>query len=1568
MRNRPIRTSFELVLSDDNGKLKHHKQPDDGPSECHDKAPRKTVTKSFSFRKGISRANVYDTAVNENASKRRHYRIFKCFRKNDKSELKQNIRRREDGSFQTPGIKSDRQNGQSAPRAKAYGKVHKIKRIPKHHKQKLETSAAKDSKQSTLQRVFSLRIKSRTDSQCEKIDISSLVKVVNFNKNTGKRLATRQATMTVKELGNISSGKSLPPDLDKKNAFKNTGLEFTVLSPTCGDLYGSDEEGLTAFSFKDKRLSTHKFNETSVLDRKITLDATENDGVKSVDDGSKHNNSGTSRAADDDNTHKRNNELDSHAPEVQENCETYSNLTFHLDDSEKSLITGSSVVETIKPSTSVPASGYDTGTDKAAPDAISDLLSFKKRLDSNDCDITVENFGNPWVLKSECAAVKERTNCSGINTDDPVSYESLGFSVNTIGGESSLLSPNSARKAHGRILKRSTSVESIDSFSSSIQSVKSEECLFSSDSEEDQADVVSISSSDSFISAKDYTDQTDLGSELAEKIKRASSLDHLDKKSPPVYDNLKQTGIFDALDTTPVAKTDVKHTYSVDDVHRIIQRPSSLSFPKGYSLDSASKTDKTPKSEKKKVSKRRSLDSSFKTPEMKSEFKAELEKQKLKPASSDSGLSSILSPVQENADVKLRSNSNIDSDKMYYTLPNPIKTKSYPPLLPPKRKPTRIGSLSKMLSEKAESFSGLKLGTSFKLRNLEKPITSGLNKTKSLTNLMSKKGIRVVSSISSMILGKSTSDTNIDIVDSPFKPRNKKPRKTKDDENEFVYEKVKVLVPRKRPANKQELVAERRRLTLDLKLANFKQNEPNLQKEVGNDSKAVKGVKKENNAMSSDSSSSVGSVKSPTMLDEIMKSVDTRRFSIGLALDIGNVSDNELDDTNSRSTFSGLAVKKRSIVSDITTPGSVFLSGEDYFSLCPRCKKMKHRNNFDEIALEKRTHSLIDVNSCCACLALRNSCDSLPFDDRNKLRSDGKDYLNDNEIIYFTPCGKRQASRSLQELRNVTDLPFQNYVDSTYNSESVDRTGEILCSEIEHRQPNHKARRSLPYSLMKCQPCLDLSADDLDEIGSIEEESDQIEYLKTAEKSHSCSDLLDTSIDTDTVMYCERPLERKPSKRGDRPPVKVKSLSSSHDALACLSLVDIPDINKPPDNGETMVTKLDCEIGLTDIEVKTGLAESSDSGNEDYHSVGSDSENLDLSTYDKLGRKNSEVLEHTTVQLENSLDSGLTMPDSQVLLNSFQNMNMVSENHKGIRNRVSDFDKSEIALDTPSINETDFKERNSILDNFQRERKCSGCKLSNTNKSIISKEQNPISAETKRQCFSVGDVRITCCDNGMNILTQTDKSTSVSDLNDMDEKCPHCGLIKECVSKSLSKPQQMKANTLTKVINSDSLKQQGKDNAFESKTSKFLFDDQHVKSYKYILGKARGKSVSSDDVNMQSKLDSEMVVKSSSVLSLKKPSYIHDKLYIDPDFFPPNISPLNGMFKLPPFQGFSAFSPPADGSQLPELEEVYKYDVCLGYLVHSITCDNKTIRVYSLQRNKQLMEGVITPISGLPGG
>ncbi len=46
--------------------------------------------------------------------------------------------------------------------------------------------------------------------------------------------------------------------------------------------------------------------------------------------------------------------------------------------------------------------------------------------------------------------------------------------------------------------------------------------------------------------------------------------------------------------------------------------------------------------------------------------------------------------------------------------------------------------------------------------------------------------------------------------------------------------------------------------------------------------------------------------------------------------------------------------------------------------------------------------------------------------------------------------------------------------------------------------------------------------------------------------------------------------------------------------------------------------------------------------------------------------------------------------------------------------------------------------------------------------------------------------------------------------------------------------------------------------------------------------------------------------------------------------------------------------------------EVEYYDICLGYLVFTLPCVDFNVCIYSFQRNKQLMESVITPLTGLP--
>ena len=1479
------------------------------------------------FHKNVSKTGL----VFQNSFRHRRSRIFKHVRKKKRSDVQ--IIGDDSGDFcyisgKEPFVCESVASGELKNR-----KNYKMEAESQRH------SSRKKRTFSALKRAVSLRLKSRKDSQSEKVDLSSLVKLVDLN--SGTKVTSNDATevsesIRISGVKTKSSNNNNNQKSERTRNVKENNNESNILSPTCGDMYGTDEDESLNCSFQNNAIS-----ERITKKNKEKLVSSEYGSVSHIKTADIHE-------CISDNS--------------SEQCEVYSNLTFHLTQDSKSHDQENSVLSS--------HSSLDISDDTKKINT-EEIPLFKSRLGNSSCNIVIEDFENPWVLQSKFEVHDKKISDfnRSLSNDGSVVYESLGFSVNNLELENSLLSPKSARKKNIKPLRRSKSIESLDSFNSSIHSLNSEECFFSSDSDADvQADEISLSSSNSFVSAKDYNEQNDLGDGLIEKLMRSSSLDSLNKSLSADDMKVKPADSFDALDnTTPVANS-MKHTYSVDDVHRIIQRPSSLSFVKGFSLDSASKSDKTPKSEKKKEkNKRRSLDSSFKTVEIKSDFKAELEKQNLKSASSDSGLSSVLSPVQENGDVKLRSNNKMDAsgDKMYYTLPNPRKIKSFPPLLS-KKKINRIGSLSKMFSEKAESFTGLKLTTSFKLRNLEKPIASGLNKTRSLTTLMSKKGSAMVSSISTYIKGKSTSETNLDMVDSPFKPKTRKAAKLENDDSVFVYEKVKVLVPRKRQANKQEQAAERKRLTLDLKLSSIKQI--GLDSASANDKKNLSGSK----LVSPSSSSSINSVECPTMLDELMKSVDTRRFSLGLALDMENMSDTEQDETSSKSSSLGLLSKKQSIVSDITTPSSVFASGGDYFQMCEKCRKMRFclDRSFELDVLnpvEKKCQSLYNLNSFCACSGVGNSCDTSPSAGRRELHPyESNKNMEDDISSTSSPILKRQTSISLQELRQSKSLPFQSYVcKDTLHDPNFD-------SGLKET-PNVKARRCLPYSLTKYEPCLDLSADDIDEIGSIDNGSDgKIYERNVVEKSHSCSDLLDKSNDisfiTEPDMYSStgKRVERKPSKRGDRP-VKVKSLSSSHDALTCFTAVDIPDIALSAENIDG-----GHEFVKPKVTITKKSEDSSDSGNEDYHSVGSEADKIDCTSGNLNKTEQHSMITEDALQV-----LALNIPDYNSLPNAFQNIDLVCEMCKEKKKNSScasgGFNnvKYELNKDNPAFEGTQDHEL------VSEQVKGSECYEVGNQKFIEFNQQKHRPLTLRRKFLSVSDMDMHDCDKKkLNGLRQ--KSLSNSKLYEFEEgKCSNCRCSETVTHVKLPfQSEKVKTNAnLGTVANADAGVLHTNVNTSDVK-DKFLFDDQMVKTYKKtqnVHSLSRMKSISSDDVHVQPYLDTKNCFPTHS-LSLNKlnqknsPNYTHDKLCIDQEFFPPNFSPLNCVPGLPPFHGFSAFSPQPDEGQLPELEEVYKYDICLGYLVHSITCDNKTICVYSLQRNKQLMEGVITPISGLPGG
>lgn len=172
-----------------------------------------------------------------------------------------------------------------------------------------------------------------------------------------------------------------------------------------------------------------------------------------------------------------------------------------------------------------------------------------------------------------------------------------------------------------------------------------------------------------------------------------------------------------------------------------------------------------------------------------------------------------------------------------------------------------------------------------------------------------------------------------------------------------------------------------------------------------------------------------------------------------------------------------------------------------------------------------------------------------------------------------------------------------------------------------------------------------------------------------------------------------------------------------------------------------------------------------------------------------------------------------------------------------------------------------------------------------------------------------------------------------------------------------------------------------------SEQRQFLFDAKHIR--RLVGNKAdnsksltRQRSVSSDEISNQRKRSESAKNKGFTSGSLSRLSECPDDVFTQLPTNPMIKSiPLNPLkpcpellnqffldpkFKhdLPPFDACSL-----DDKLLPFGEEpALRYDVCLGYLLYTLECDDMSVCVYSLQRNKQIMESVITPLAAVPGG
>lgn len=126
----------------------------------------------------------------------------------------------------------------------------------------------------------------------------------------------------------------------------------------------------------------------------------------------------------------------------------------------------------------------------------------------------------------------------------------------------------------------------------------------------------------------------------------------------------------------------------------------------------------------------------------------------------------------------------------------------------------------------------------------------------------------------------------------------------------------------------------------------------------------------------------------------------------------------------------------------------------------------------------------------------------------------------------------------------------------------------------------------------------------------------------------------------------------------------------------------------------------------------------------------------------------------------------------------------------------------------------------------------------------------------------------------------------------------------------------------------------------------------------------RRKSLSTNNVTDLDKFNvpREKIPSVHSMNRLSQDSYLDDVFPPVPNEIPSPTGNISEGIKGIASPGFLR-------EQIPSFVEecVYKYDVCLGYLLHTVECDNTVICVYSFQRNKQFMESMITPLAALPG-
>lgn len=1221
-----------------------------------------------------------------------------------------------------------------------------------------------------------------------------------------------------------------------------------------------------------------------------------------------------------------------------------------------------------------------------------------------------ELYENPWILQ------QNRDKCSqkSLPETNLEIESSLGFEVNCSAYskvEEILQSP----------LSRSDSTDTVDSFGSSYHSVSSVNDLYFSDSEAehnvddatDELDEREQRNSEILFGLSEETVENVLVNDVVIKISNASN-------KTPVETKRKQDNTDDICHTTEHVIKDIKSLSDSDsDEKQLIpyalaetfsgnvtgrkkkKKLHSRSFDEKLDTSFTETPVKVTDEKKNKLLKslshglpsqfdtkhhektkhfRRSLDSSLTHRNILNELQSP-EKRRSFVHSSNEFLSPVLESEMKVAKTDKEGNGldkNLDHTR-FFTLPNPKKLKAQQSNI---RK--RLGSVSKLISDKAQSFSNLKMGASFKLRKeIEKSKILVSSSATSLSDLMTKKA----SSFSTLIRRRSNSNT---VVESPFKQYTRKVHKVKDENKmELVYEKVRVKVPAKRPVTDLEQTARSKRLRVSLRLA---KNASKSESEKYDDE-----TRSRTNSYSGKSwgSGSFSPIRSPTLLDEIMKCVDTARVRQHCSV----VNDDfELSDCEESSSGSSLFWKQYSLESD--TKETTFMV------VCRACGKVRNASDrssgsSDSLNLRKGSGShrfslsLCDLNATCQCFKREGACKHrlrgvLPSADTNVQKSFVSDKRRSWDVITDfkeTETGEIKTgniSRNDRLIFNSTQRPSSMF-DLRHNLDETDGRVEFDTGETESRD-SIGSSDALPGTLLRHRPLLDLSGEHLDdtvesEEGVIDNEGDSYtlrsqscgdlidsgRYFENgitrddvvkmkvkndkeedSESFHSCSETVETETDVNDLEYetesekqkcnsCSNlldeeevnvwdKLKQEEQKKRELRKVKVKSMSSSHDALS--ALVPMETIN------------------IDDFEIPKAI-------NHEY----------DIQ-YSSQGNENGQSLVNNIIGLTQNgvhIENEISKQKHHDIINRANgiktNLKQFSENNED--------DKENLICEKCRCLRSSGNETKLVTDDDITNKR-----IGYEQRKVLSKPPLPRNRQ-RTKVLSLSD--ISNHGNKDNQLFKKQRGFSMIELDKENMNINVCECSLEVKDKIVSNNQKPSLDRSESRITSKSA-------SLRTPVGKFLFDDQQVRTYIKAVSKLnRQKSISSDNVSSESprQLGSEKLHSACSLNRLSKDSW-SDEVFSRLNSFPlgSQLSPYIDFFESTPVKGFSRFSgsrvtSPGLLPELPELpslteECVYKYDVCLGYLLHSVQCDNKMICVYSLQRNKQLMESVITPLTASP--